>query len=698
MTVPSVSPADWAAPLDHVRDEELRAALSRLFVRAHEAASTSTTDGAPTVVLLVSRRLSCVFDMLVASGMDLLDGCEVMTDRALDGGASDLRGRRVILLDDSIVLGTTLVDLYDDVVSRTGRDDLVTVMVAAIDADRYNPAFTDRLHIDVKSGDGAISRSTKDLEGFAFDVASCLYRAGIPYFTDFPACTPVSATREALDSLLSSSRWFVADVSAPKMFAGETRRAWTLVPTSDTAERIRGRGAAAAMAIAEVLKVRVYASIEGSFARGVRVVPIGVPGAVADVRLDEILAGLRKETGFDVRCDSWRPRAKHRLVQMYLSACVLAELWPELTTLGFSEKLDHSALDQAPLRTYFGSEDAEVVFRAFDTAISAYQARDGSDALDKAVPLRLRSGLGRRPEVRHRMILSRLTIDATQELAEAGQLSLLSSAVEPDRPAAGKAVRVDPFWVLHLLLVFGFVDRELERPQEEMLRSYDYDRYVRYRANGGDDTAGPRVLKQGITMHELTSMILPDINVSDAWCASLTSLAVDLGNDLGIVVPTTLEDSGVVSRQYRSGETAYLAGGAPEDLARQYRDDLRAGNLFCWAVLEDLMAERPAALEEFYRDLDAVVSHAVPGELTQAWQGVVTERLDEGFRASVESRLIEGEIDVAELSASLVDENDAERVLEGARFDWIVWRSIDAIGKPELIARVRLAPSAASLD
>ncbi len=126
----------------------------------------------------------------------------------------------MILLDDSIVLGTTLVDLYDDVVTRVGSAELVTTLVAAVDRERYNLAFADRLKLAVGEGSEVVARSTKELEGFAFDVASCLYRAGVPYFTDFPACAPLSTTTEALFDLLRTDRWLAADVSAPKMFAG----------------------------------------------------------------------------------------------------------------------------------------------------------------------------------------------------------------------------------------------------------------------------------------------------------------------------------------------------------------------------------------------------------------------------------------------------------------------------------------------
>lgn len=688
----TASLADWAAPLRHVRDEELRQALAELFLRAGELAAMPTEDGRSAVIVLVSRRLSCVYHMLLASGLDALSPFDVITDRALDGGMADLAGRRVVVVDDSIVLGTTLVDLYDDLVERVDGRERIMTLVAAVDTDRCNAALAERVGLR-ETPHRPIERSTKDLEAFAFDVASCLYRAGVPYFTDFPACASFATAKSTLFELLKSPRWRCADVSAPSSFTGGDRYAWTLVPTADRSAVIRSRGVAAATALTELLKARVYATIEGPNATGVRIVPIGVPGAVAGPRLDSIMTALKSEIGFDVPCDDWRPRAKHRLLQMYLSSCVLAELWPELVPLGLAPTLGQAALDRPPLDTYFGKAVAAVFLDAFDASVSAYASQSNGDvAAEPATPLRLQSGLGVREVVRRRMVLSRLTIDATEELANEGRLSLLDSAIEPAEPQPGEIARVDPFWVLHVLLVFGFVDKDLERKQEEILRGYDYPQYLEYRRREGDDLAGPRVLKQGITMHELTSMMLPDADMSRAWCASLISLAVDLGNDLGIVVPTTLESvSGVVARQYRSGETAYLAAVAPEDLVRHYRDELEAGNPFCSAVLDDLSESDRDVVQEFYADLNAIVSHAIRGELAQAWQGTVTERLDAlGFRAVVESRLIDGETDVAELSQAIVDERDRHLVREGARFDWTVWSARDAVGKPELIARVRL--------
>src|SRR5205823_5532103 len=120
--------------------------------------------------------------------------------------------------------------------------------------------------------------------------------------------------------------------------------------------------------------------------------------------------------------------------------------------------------------------------------------------------------------------------------------------------------------VHHVLTVFGYVDHHLERPQQEEIRKRGYHAYVDYRRGQADEGIGERVLRQGISMYELVVYILPEVDASDPWESSVLSLAIDVGNDLGVVVPQTVtaEDRGTVLRHYRAGETAYMAGCGPE--------------------------------------------------------------------------------------------------------------------------------------
>src|SRR2546421_379435 len=125
-----------------VRDEEIRRALVDVFRRANREVETRSATGEEVVVVLVSRRLTCIYSMLTAAGMPRFDA--VVSDRALAANA-DVTGRHVVLIDDAVVLGTTLVDTYDRLME--GGCSAVTTVVACIDADRSNASFLSHVGI-----------------------------------------------------------------------------------------------------------------------------------------------------------------------------------------------------------------------------------------------------------------------------------------------------------------------------------------------------------------------------------------------------------------------------------------------------------------------------------------------------------------------------------------------------------------------
>jgi hypothetical protein len=149
-------------------------------------------------------------------------------------------------------------------------------------------------------------------------------------------------------------------------------------------------------------------------------------------------------------------------------------------------------------------------------------------------------------------------------------LSVLRGFAPPEPPRAGEIREVDRIWAHQVLQVFGRVDVELEREQERKLRRLTYEEYRRYRDVGDDTSFGSRVIKQGITVGELSRLLVRDLDESDEWQRGVCSLAIDIGNDLGVVVPSTktLDGPGPAFRQYRSGETAFLVDQSHVELGR----------------------------------------------------------------------------------------------------------------------------------
>ncbi|MXY04121.1 MAG: hypothetical protein F4Y66_15005 [Acidimicrobiales bacterium] len=692
--------------LRFVEDETAQQALLSVFERAREA---EDPNGRRVLVMLVSRRLACLYEMLIASGQVERfdpDQFEVVTDRVLDASPPGWSDRRAILIDDVINLGSTLVDRYDDLVERVGDKHLVTAMVALRDRDRGNPAFAHHLDIESERNGGPLERTEDELQELARQLATCLYRSLTPYFTDFPIFAPVQMSPDVLEELICSGRWLTADVTA--RIGDGSQRAYSFVAAESTEEHIRRKAVAAAVELAELFKVRVYTAKQNDDDRlRVRIVPICVPGEVMPSRLDRALGSLEElihDAGNSgLKWQGWKPRAKHRLLQMYLSACLAEEFWNDLRQCGAEiGEISAEKLEDGHLGSYFGEQHYDGVRNAYAHAMELYRRSpdDGPAARDE-LPLQLDSLLWRHPEVRQH---ARYVADLAPSDEDDGD------SAAPRRPAAGSAVHLGQhkLWVQRILNIFGEIDASFEHPQAKRLRELSYEEYQRYRGDPGSfPDIGPRILLQGIRPREITDAVLGNDGKDGLWRRVVVTLALDIGNDLGIAVPTTIGDDwrDPVSRQFRSGEGAFLAHmshsrlrtitatEAVEQLDALTRD---AFGLPLSGDLSDKDRERATDRigEESHR-----IKDAIPGDrLLQLWTGIVREVRDTSFIADFKTTI--GGEDHTRMTFEIegvLSQNDQELIAEDIPIEWLVYES-EWNGRPVRSRCVRLVPPTASVS
>lgn len=137
---------------------------------------------------------------------------------------------------------------------------------------------------------------------------------------------------------------------------------------------------------------------------------------------------------------------------------------------------------------------------------------------------------------------------------------------------------------------------------------------------------------------------IPPTVADDVWAKSLVAFGLDVGNDLGIIVPVTQIDQEreVVYRCYRLGETAFVAGSPLPHVMRDWQRILsRHVDLTRKTVAHGYPAEstmwpidigraKAAFAEGSTTSLDLLLSTvltAVPGSLVEGWNGVVTQVL-----------------------------------------------------------------------
>lgn len=701
-------PARWGRCLDGFRDPEVKQQLVRLFVTVGDRAREAVSDGHEILIVLVSRRLSCLYEMVLAAGYEDLRGLEVVSDRALEGGVRPERGQRVLLVDDVLVLGSTLVDLFDRIETMVGDRGLIEVMVACMDADRSSEALRKHLRIPTAPGEAPLLLSTEVLERAARDIACSLFRAGRPYFTDFPLVKRLDLPAAAIEALTATQRWFVADVTPPAAYGGDRRKAYTFIPRDKVDGTIRAGGSREAMRLIEGLKVRMYVGEEEAGSREVRLVPMGLPGAMMVPRLDRILSAISRELGGE-RLDwsTWDPEARHRLLQMYASSCVLAEFWNDLRSVGVERPLDSDVLEDAHLQTYFGRDDFPVVRAAFDRTVERYRASAPERRLfqrpaarrsppqDPALVPEPGLGGGDEADVRKWIRQSSMMVEATAQ--RTAPLDVLSRSVPPPEPPPGAVRTVDQIWVHRTLSVFGLIDDLLERPQEKRLKDYTYAEYKAYASADGDDELGPRVIKHGMAMVWLMRLLFADVPLRTTWERAWVSLAIDVGNDLGVVVPSTVCRNGMVWRQYRSGEMAFAAR------SPHYRGLARGGaepilDDFTVAVIEDVDRRRgghDARSQLIAETFDVLKASSADATVRQVWIGEVTATNGTRFEASVHSLLHAGESTVASLPLADVEPGSGRILSVSSEIEWTVFDADDE-RSPHPSHRIRLvgAPSA----
>ena len=540
--------------------------LAQNFLDADEAANLA---GEKAIVLLVSRRASRLYELLLELNLRVFDDSTVVSDRLLGHGSHDWSGRDVVVCDDSLIFGSTLAKTFLRVSDARGElsaaksdDDIVGISthVAAIDADRASTTVLDRLKIDTA---GTKRYDEKEMEAFSTFVTEVSLRHGSPYLADFLMTRPFEFSDEQLGALLNRESWESYRIRLLGS-RGETFDSYSLFPTSEQLRSFRARLHPSVRDLLGVVKIRAYRT----HANGrdyLRLVPVAVPEPMRKWRVEQCVRTLADVTsGMTFDSSGWKTEALHRLIQLHLSSALLAEFWNELCEIDgnrCSLTIDDLSID--PLRHYFGDVLLDYLVHSFESTVEHHQTA-------RHVPL---ADLPAQPQARPpSTMLSHGIVE--QRLHDVVELGLFERPPESDLD--GVVGDCSEGWASTVLDIFYVTSSMLEPPQEDMLREMSWTALAGYLVDPSD--LGARVLDLGVTIEEVATVLeRGDLGstVDQRELRILVSLAMDVANDLGIAVPTTVwagAEKDPVYRHFRIGENAWLAGGSPSELARMDHD------------------------------------------------------------------------------------------------------------------------------
>ncbi|MBR2431010.1 TIR domain-containing protein [bacterium] len=196
------------------------------------------TESHADIYITMSRKAACFIDFLEKYDYISFSG-QVFTDRILNYDCSWMKDKKVIIIDDVIVSGTTIYTVIKKLKAFFVND--IKVMVLGVDEPYCSLQLFDYFDAEgnahnylqspylLLSDEGCMRMCSNIVSLFALDIA--------PYDVDFPKHKRLSISNKKLDYLISNSDWTSYDVSSDLQAENNIINV-TLLPTTYVKETI----------------------------------------------------------------------------------------------------------------------------------------------------------------------------------------------------------------------------------------------------------------------------------------------------------------------------------------------------------------------------------------------------------------------------------------------------------------------------
>jgi hypothetical protein len=485
-------------------------------------------------LIFMARKSLCLYDVLLRLGIPPVERC-VVSDRVLDMRLDALEGKRLALIDDTLIVGTTLAKAKRRL--ETEAKATVTVHVFCVDQKWW---CKDLVRPD------SIALQLDDTRVMTFCTAEvrALSLAPRPYLVDFPLSRPIRVRLGDTQCLLSSVDWTSCTIST-KLQERHGVRVFSFFPTDDIlSELAAGLGEHIASCL-DIVKVRAFAR-KAKEVYWLQLVPIVTLKPLSkrdlEVLVRTMLERVSASSGKDLSRTLYfahTPLAQQRLAQYLLSAAV-GERFVRSLASSIAASIE-GGYDEQETDRHYGPWLHDELAEATKCAFRALWPESGTSSkfiFPPVTPVKLPSSVRR----------------LADESLRGVNLPLRTSREEYPN-------RIDRD-TLNLVTEFT----------EVFLRLYD-TREIPARLEA--QRLGPRVLDA--TPEEAPNRDRLEIGIpwgsilehfsrrcriqTSLEKVSLFSLVLDLCNDMGIAVPITCERAGVVFRAYRHGEDVKFSDG-----------------------------------------------------------------------------------------------------------------------------------------
>jgi hypothetical protein len=469
--------------------------------------------------IFLARKSLCLYDVLVKIGIPPIERC-VVSDRVLDMGLAPLRGKTVALIDDTLIVGTTIAKAKARL--ETECRATVTTHVFCVDQDWHNPDLAQPDTVALRLPDNRVMP-------FCAAEVRALSLVPRPYLVDFPLSSGVQIASADLDSLLSSIDWIATRLST-RLQEQHGVDVFTFFPSERILVDLEKHLGEAVFSCTDLVKVRVFVRQYQDICN-VQVVPIvslkPLTTTTLGSVLDHLLTRIQEGTATDIsvlKVYAITPTAHQRLVQHILSISI-GEMF--FQTLGrFVNRGPKWGFDDGETARHYGpwlSKELSLINRRSYQALQRCKSGQPVDRFPvTSIPSNVHSWIR---DILPRRVIKYKRSEIRQSIVTSNLLAAFAGIFlrmyeKRELPARQEAKALGKAWLNPLGLA----------PNRDRLES-------------------------GITWEMLVAWLTRQVGIkSSARVRNLLSLMLDYCNDLGILVPITCCQRGTVFRAYRHGE------------------------------------------------------------------------------------------------------------------------------------------------
>jgi hypothetical protein len=244
------------------------------------------------VLLFMARKSLCVYDVVCHIGAPPSDRL-VVSDRLLDMNLEPLAGKRIGLVDDTLILGSSLVRAKRKLESEAAAS--VTTHVFCLDVTWWKRNIIDPDFVALKLDDTAVM-------SFCAGEVRAMSLVPRPYIADFPFFDVLKIRNREVALFLSSADWTSFNISTDLQRRHDVS-ALTFFPTDRIREEFSTLLGPDMASCIEIQKVRAFAR-KNRDVHWVQLVPLVVlksmETSTLDAFLSELLDRISTYTGADL--------------------------------------------------------------------------------------------------------------------------------------------------------------------------------------------------------------------------------------------------------------------------------------------------------------------------------------------------------------------------------------------------------------